>query len=62
MADTAVDSTPDGDSSIKQRPDKPDEAKYKADLEQAEKDHKAAQAKFVHTSFPSPIIYTDQAT
>ena len=29
------------------RPEKPDEAKYKADLGKAEKDHEAAQARFV---------------
>ena len=61
MADTAVDSTPEGDSSVKQRPEKPDEAKYRADLEQAEKDHKAAQAKFVFLPFSSlAILLTDR--
>lgn len=41
----ATASLPDG--STKPRPEKPDEAKYKADLEEAEKNHKAAQAKLV---------------
>lgn len=43
MADTA---TAPADSGIK-RPEKPDEAKFKSDIAEAEKAHKAAQAEFV---------------
>lgn len=39
--------TPAADGAQKTRPEKPDEAKFKADLEKAEKEHAAAQAKFV---------------
>ena len=44
MADTAT--APAADSGIK-RPEKPDEAKFKNDVAEAEKAHKAAQAEFV---------------
>lgn len=44
MADTAT--APAADAGT-HRPQKPDEAKYKADLAEAEKAHKAAQAEFV---------------
>lgn len=44
MADTAT--APAAADGIK-RPEQPDEAKYKADLAEAEKAHKAAQAEFV---------------
>lgn len=47
MAEVASPTTPELDGASKNRPEKPDEAKYKADLEQAEKNHKAAQAKLV---------------
>ena len=42
-----LDNTAAGDVQDKHRPQKPDEVKYKADLELAEKNHKAAQARFV---------------
>jgi phage FluMu gp28-like protein len=45
MADVA--STPAQDGADKTRPQKPDEAKYKEDLAKAEKEHEAAQARFV---------------
>ena len=44
MADAATFPATDG---AHKRPEKPDEAKYKADLAKAEKDHAAAQARFV---------------
>ncbi|KIX03476.1 uncharacterized protein Z518_07029 [Rhinocladiella mackenziei CBS 650.93] len=44
MADVAT--TPATDGIQKTRPEKPDEAKFKADLAKAEKDHEAAQARF----------------
>ncbi|EXJ86740.1 hypothetical protein A1O3_03694 [Capronia epimyces CBS 606.96] len=44
MADT--ESSPAADGVHKTRPEKPDEAAYKAALAQAEKEHEAAQAKF----------------
>jgi len=44
MADTAT--APVADAGQK-RAEKPDEAKYKSDLAEAEKAHKAAQAEFV---------------
>lgn len=44
MADTATASA--ADTGFK-RPEKPDETKYKADLAEAEKSHKAAKAEFV---------------
>ena len=44
MADTAP--PPSADAGGKTRPEKPDEAKYKADLAKAEKDHEAIQARF----------------
>lgn len=44
MADTATAPAADAATS---RPQKPDEAKYKADLAAAEKAHKAALAEFV---------------
>lgn len=44
MADTAT--APAADSGSK-RPEKPDEAKFKSDLEQAEKAHKKNQEEFV---------------
>lgn len=47
MADTAT--APAADAGTN-RPQKPDEAKYKADLAAAEKAHKAAQAEFVSLS------------
>jgi hypothetical protein len=45
MADVAA--TPATDGADKSRPQKPDEAKFKADLAKAEKEHEAAQARFV---------------
>ncbi len=61
MADTAVTTVADADSTSKARPEKPDETKYKADLEQAEKNHKAAQAKFVcRFSFSNTSLEADQ--
>lgn len=50
MADVAK--APAADSGAK--PSKPDEAKFKSDVEQAEKEHKAAQAKFVRNIIGSP--------
>lgn len=44
MADTTT--APATDVAQKGRPEKPDEAKFKADLAKAEKEHEAAQAKF----------------
>jgi chromosome segregation ATPase len=44
MADTAA--PPAADAAQKGRPEKPDEAKFKADLAKAEKEHEAAQARF----------------
>ncbi|EXJ88050.1 hypothetical protein A1O1_04977 [Capronia coronata CBS 617.96] len=44
MAD--VENSPAAEGTQKGRPEKPDEAKYKAALAQAEKEHEAAQAKF----------------
>ena len=52
MADTTA--TPATDGAHK-RIEKPDEAKYKADLTKAEKDHEAAQARFVCFISPFPI-------
>lgn len=40
---------PTADGAGKSRPEKPDETKFKASVEQAEKEHKAAQAKFVRS-------------
>lgn len=48
MADVDAPSAADGTQ--KARPEKPDEAKYKAELAKAEKDHEAAQARFVRLS------------
>lgn len=45
MADVAAPAVPD--TADKSRPQKPDEAKFKADVAKAEKDHEAAQARFV---------------
>lgn len=45
MADTET--VPPTEGAQKGRPEKPDEAKYKAALAQAEKEHEAAQARFV---------------
>lgn len=44
MADTAA--PPAADAAQKGRPEKPDEAKFKADLAKAEKEHEGAQARF----------------
>lgn len=44
---TDVAATPATDAVDKSRPQKPDEAKFKADVAEAEKDHEAAQARFV---------------
>jgi len=46
MADTAT--APAADTGSK-RPEKPDETKFKSDLAEAEKAHKAAQAEFVRS-------------
>ena len=53
MAETApaVDATQSG------RPQKPDEAKFKADLATAEKAHDAAQKRFVRVSHRSIVQY-----
>jgi hypothetical protein len=53
MAD--VDTTPAVDGAQKSRPEKPDEAKFKADLAKAEKEHEAAQARFVCDSHVRPL-------
>ncbi len=45
MADIAA--APAQDGADKTRPQKPDEAKFKADVAAAEKEHEAAQARFV---------------
>ena len=45
MADVANTSATNGVD--KTRPEKPDEAKYKEELAKAEKEHEAAQARFV---------------
>ena len=45
MADVAT--APAQDAAEKGRPQKPDEAKFKADVAAAEKEHEAAQARFV---------------
>ena len=57
MADVAVTPTTDGasrkagveaiDKAHKAKPEKPDDAKYKVDLEKAEKEHAATQEKLV---------------
>jgi hypothetical protein len=47
MADAETSPAPADTGAQKTRPEKPDEAKYKADLAKAEKDHEAAQARFV---------------
>jgi hypothetical protein len=47
MADAETSPAPADAGAQKTRPEKPDEAKYKADLAKAEKDHEAAQARFV---------------
>lgn len=49
MADTAP--APATDGIDKTRPHKPDEAQFKADLAKAEKEHEAAQARFVCISY-----------
>lgn len=54
MADTEKVPVADGAS---KRPEKPDEAKYKADLAKAEKDHEAAQARFVCHLFPLSFMH-----
>ncbi|KAK5464584.1 multicopy suppressor of BFA (Brefeldin A) [Exophiala xenobiotica] len=46
MADAETSPAPADTGAQKTRPEKPDEAKYKADLAKAEKDHEAAQARF----------------
>ena len=46
-----VESSPAATGAQDGRPQKPDEAKYKADLAKAEKDHEAAQARFVRKHF-----------
>jgi hypothetical protein len=51
MADTATSPTVQ-DPTDKSRPPKPDEAKFKEDLAKAEKDHEAAQARFVCLIYP----------
>ena len=48
MADTAT--APAQDGADKTRPQKPDEAKFKEDVAKAEKEHEAAQARFVGLS------------
>ena len=50
----------DATASTKQRPEKPDEEKYKAELAEAEKEWKAAQDKLVcrsllYMSSPDPL-------
>jgi len=47
MADVAPTPGSVGDSTSKPRPEKPEEAKYKADLAAAEKEHATAMAKYV---------------
>ncbi len=47
MADAETSPAPADTGAQKVRPEKPDEAKYKAELAKAEKDHEAAQARFV---------------
>ncbi len=47
MADTDTTPPAAGDIAIKSRPEKPDEAKYKADLAKAEKEHKLKMEQFV---------------
>ena len=56
MADTQTAPAADG---AHKRPEKPDEAKFKADLAKAEKDHEAAQARFVCTQLfhPGKVVY-----
>ena len=56
MADTAT--SPSTEGAHKTRPEKPDEAKFKADVAAAEKAHEAAQARFVRPPIlhPSPKI------
>ena len=50
MADSET-TPPATNGAQKARPEKPDEAKFKADVAKAEKEHEAAQARFVWTRF-----------
>lgn len=54
MADAEKVPVADGAS---KRPEKPDEAKYKADLAKAEKAHQVAQAAFVCHLYPLCIMH-----
>lgn len=53
-----VDNSPATTGTQNARPEKPDEAKYKADLAKAEKEHEAAQARFVRSHI-DPVIDLD---
>ena len=53
MADNDTTPPAPGDIAVKGRPEKPDEAKYKADLAKAEKDHKLKMEQFVGPSKPT---------
>ena len=52
MADTTA--APVQDGADKPRAQKPDEAKFKADIAKAEKEHEGAQARFVCSPPPFP--------
>lgn len=56
MADTATAPATDAGAN---RPTKPDEAKYKSDLAEAEKAHKAAQAEFVSCLYTQDLSTQD---
>jgi hypothetical protein len=57
MADVAPPPASVGDFTSKPRPEKPEEAKYKADLAAAEKEHATAMAKYVCVCGRAKLYY-----
>ena len=61
MADVAAAPIAATDDTTKSRPEKPDEAKYHADLEKAEKEHELKMQQYVRSRAVSVLSLSERA-